>query len=235
MATSRFKALTFDCYGTLIDWESGILAALRPWVGAQRADITDDQLLEAFGQSEARWEALAPTARYPDILDIVQLEIARAFDLTVDRHERNLLSGSIGDWPAFDDSQAALIALGKRFKLVVLSNIDRASFALSQTRLGAAFDAVVTAEDVQSYKPALAHFQRGLEVVKTQWGIAPEQVLHVAQSLYHDHVPARQLGLATAWVDRRRNKPGWGATPAPPEEITPDIVVANMAELAAAV
>lgn len=229
---NKFKVLTFDCYGTLIDWETGILAVLRPWARQHDLDLTDDDLLEMYGEAETRWEAVAPTARYSDLLRIVQADISRKLNIQPNQEESDALADSVRDWPAFPDSVEALAVLKKTHKLVILSNIDRESFSHSNAKLHVQFDAIITAEEAAAYKPNTSHFTRCFKLL-ADWGIEQREILHVAQSLYHDHVPAKRLGLTTAWVDRRRGKQGYGATPAPAEEVTPDIVVANMAELAA--
>src|SRR6266536_3269041 len=206
MRLSDFTALTLDCYGTLIDWEAGILAALRPWAQAHEVTAGDQALLAAFGRAESRRQAAAPTAPYPQIL------------------------ASVKDWPAFPDSAAALADLKEHYKLVIVSNVDRASFRHSNARLGVTFDAVVTAEDAGAYKPALRHFQLALARL-AEMGVARGQVLHVAQSLFHDHAPAKRLGLRTMWVNRRGDRGhGGGATPAA-AAVTPDGEVPTMAAL----
>jgi putative hydrolase of the HAD superfamily len=139
----------------------------------------------------------------------------------------------VPDWPAFDDSHNALIRLGERFKLIVLSNVDRASFAGSQARLGVEFTSVLTAQDVGSYKPAPRNFE-ALVAETRRLGVADGKLLHVAQSLFHDHVPAKLAGLSTAWINRRHDRPGWGATPPPRAEVKPDWEFRSMAALAAA-
>jgi putative hydrolase of the HAD superfamily len=139
----------------------------------------------------------------------------------------------VPDWPAFDDSPAALAALGRRFKLIILSNVDRASFAGSNRRLGVRFDSVLTAQDIGSYKPSAQNFD-ALLAEAGRLGVTEDKLLHAAQSLFHDHVPAKRAGLATVWINRRQGRPGWGATPAPPAEITPDWEFPSMAAFAAA-
>jgi 2-haloacid dehalogenase len=143
------------------------------------------------------------------------------------------LATSVADWPAFPDSPGALAELSSRYKLVILSNVDRRSFAGSNARLGVRFDAVITAEDVGSYKPSLRNFEVLVETVRAM-GVAEGRLLHAAQSLFHDHVPARSLGLPTAWIDRRGERAGWGATPPPDVVVTPDWTFPSMAAFAAA-
>jgi 2-haloacid dehalogenase len=231
MRLGDFSALTFDCYGTLIDWEAGILTALRPWTAGQRVEVDDEELLAAFGRAEARREAAEPTAPYPRILAGVLDDLAEEFGAAASREETETFGGSVKDWPAFPDSAAALAYLRRRYRLVIVSNVDRASFRHSNDRLGVTFDAVVTAEDAGAYKPAPNHFQLALERL-AEMGVAKDRVLHVAQSLYHDHVPAKRLGLRTMWVNRRGDRgQGGGATPAAPAPVTPDGEVPTLAAL----
>ena len=144
------------------------------------------------------------------------------------------LGGSVVDWPAFPDSHDALLALSERFKLIILSNVDRASFAESNSRLGVAFTSILTAQDIGSYKPSQRNFD-ALTGEAARLGIGQGKLLHVAQSLFHDHVPAKRAGLPTVWINRRHARPGWGATPEPSAPVTPDWEFPSMAALAAAV
>jgi 2-haloacid dehalogenase len=231
MRLRDFSALTFDCYGTLIDWETGILAALRPWKAAHGVEVDDEDLLAAFGRAESRREAADPTAPYPRILASVLEDLAEAFGTPASPEEGAAFGDSVKDWPVFPDSPEALAYLKRHYKLVIVSNVDRASFRHSNARLGVSFDAVVTAEDAGAYKPAPNHFWLALARL-AEMGIAKDQVLHVAQSLYHDHVPAKQLGLRTIWVNRRtaHGRDG-GATPAASAPVTPDGEVPTLAAL----
>jgi len=126
---------------------------------------------------------------------------------------------------------AWLRRLSRRYRLIILSNVDRASFAGSNERLGVTFSGIVTAEDVGSYKPSPRNFEALLREA-ARLGVAEGRLLHVAQSLFHDHVPAKAAGLPTVWIDRRKNAAGWGATPAPPTDVTPDLTFTSMQELA---
>lgn len=222
---SSVDALTFDCYGTLIDWEAGILAGLRRVLAPHGVAATDDELLEAYARAEAEIEA-GPYRRYREVLGEGLRRVARGHGVEATADEALAFGGSVGEWPAFPDSAAALSRLAKRFRLGVITNCDDDLFALSNRRLGFVFDWVVTAEQVGAYKPDPRNFEVALE----RLGLRRERVLHVAQSLFHDHVPAKRLGLATAWIDRRRGRPGFGATP--PAEATPDLVAPDMATFA---
>jgi len=221
----RFDVLTFDCYGTLIDWEAGILAALRAPLGAHGIAESDDDVLAAFARHEAEIEA-GPYRRYRDVLGEVLAAMVGHFGAEASAEQRATFGGSVADWPAFPDSAAALAALHERFKLGVITNCDDDLFAASQRKLGVEFDYLVTAQQAKRYKPN----PRGFELMFERVGLPPARILHVAQSLYHDHVPAKRLGLSTVWVNRRAGKPGSGATP--PAEATPDLVVPDMATLA---
>src|SRR5262245_12519960 len=229
MRLHDFKALTFDCYGTLIDWESGILAAFAPWRKRTGVAVDDNRLLEMFAEAESRIQAEEPTILYPDALALGLQRIGERLKAPATPDETRAFGQSVKDWPAFTDSAAALAYLKQHYKLVVLSNIDRASFAHSNKKLGVAFDAVVTAQDVGSYKPALNHFKVGLETL-AKMGVPKDKVLHTAQSLFHDHVPGKKIGLTTMWINRRKGKAGGGAT-MPVGAVQPDGEVPSMAAM----
>jgi len=229
----RFRALTFDCYGTLIDWEAGIISVLRPWAERHHIAAEDGELLTAFGEVEARCEQEHPRRLYADILRTVGADIGGRWGLARDPAMGEAVSRSIEQWPAFPDSAGALARLARRYKMVIVSNVDRGGFAHSLPKLGITFDAVVTAQDVGSYKPDPAHFYEAFRQLAAQ-GVPRDLVLHVAQSLYHDHVPAKALGMTTVWINRRMGKEGWGATLPPGTPVTPDAQFATLAEFAAA-
>jgi 2-haloacid dehalogenase len=222
-----FEALTFDCYGTLIDWESGIVSALRQVLGPRGIEPPDDELLEVFAGLEAQAEA-GPYLAYRTILDRCVRGVASRYGTAASDDEAATFADSVGDWPAFADSTAALRRLQARFRLGVITNCDDDLFARSAARLGIAFDWVVTAQSVGSYKPDERNFTVALERI----GLPRERVLHVAQSLFHDHVTAQRLGFATAWIDRRHDRPGSGATP--PADARPDATFPDMASFAEA-
>jgi len=223
----RFDALTFDCYGTLIDWEAGILGALRRVLGPRGVVPPDDELLERYARSEAVAEA-GPYLSYREILGRCLREIGISYAVTPDDMEVATFGGSVVDWPAFPDSAAALERLHTRFRLGVLTNCDDDLFAGSARRLGIEFDWVVTAQQVGSYKPNPQNFQTMVD----RLGIPRDRILHVAQSLFHDHVPAKALGLTTVWIDRRHDRTGFGATR--PAEAVPDATFPDMASFAKA-
>lgn len=230
----EYKALTFDCYGTLIDWEAGLTPILRNWAERSSVRSDDEDLLAAFGEAEAAAESEHPTLLYPNILRLVLQMMAVRFGVATDPQAEDDLARSVGEWPAFPDSRDALRALKIHYKLGILSNIDRASFARSNQRLGVEFDLIVTAEDVGSYKPDERNF-RALLAKLAEARIAPDRVLHVAQSLYHDHVPAQRLGLRTVWINRRMGKVAPGATVSPEVLVFPDLEFSSMEAFSEAV
>ena len=218
----RFEVLTFDCYGTLIDWETGIVAALRR---AASWPVTDEALLERFAEHEAEAES-GEYRPYREVLAAAARGVARDAGLELSEDAAAAFGQSVGDWPAFPDSPGALRRLAERYRLGVVTNCDEELFAASNERLGVRFDWVITAERVRSYKPNPRHFEVALEEI----GLPRERLLHVAQSLFHDHVPAKLLGLSTVWIDRRAGRAGSGATP--PADAEPDAVFPSLAAFA---
>jgi 2-haloalkanoic acid dehalogenase type II len=225
-----FKALTFDCYGTLIDWESGILAELKPWVAGSGRTLSDDQILEGFGEEESRCETATPSKLYPGILADTFRALGSRWEIPAGEAQAAEFGRSVPRWPAFADSAAALAYLKQHYKLIILSNVDRASFAESNKKPQVAFDKIVTAQDVGSYKPDPRNFRRLLAELETM-GLAKEQILHTAQSLYHDVAPAKSMGLKTAWINRRKGRAGAGATVLPKGDATPDVEFPSMVAL----
>jgi 2-haloacid dehalogenase len=231
---TKFKALSFDCYGTLIDWEAGIAAVLSLWAREQGLDLTDEELLLAYADNEAAVERETPSALYPDVL-------AAAFRRTADMLGRSVsdvwaqrLGNSVPDWPVFADSADALARLAKHYRLIILSNVHRDGFAGSNRRLRGEFAAIITAEDVGAYKPAENHF-RALDTTLAELGVERTALLHVAQSLFHDHVPAKREGMPSVWINRRHDRPGWGATPEPSDEWSYNRELRSMGDFADAV
>jgi 2-haloacid dehalogenase len=234
MDLTEIEALSFDCYGTLIDWEAGLAAVLTPWARDRGLDLAEENLLTGYAEAEAAVEAEQPTAAYPEILAESLRRLGARLDGTVDARDTARIAGSVPDWPAFPDSPDALAVLARHYRLIILSNVDRNSFAASQRRLGVTFTRVLTAEDIGSYKPSPRNFSALQEAADTI-GIGRGRLLHVAQSLFHDHVPAKAAGLPTVWINRRADRPGWGATPAPPAPVTPDAEFRSLAAFAEAV
>jgi 2-haloalkanoic acid dehalogenase type II len=234
----RFRALTFDCYGTLIDWEAGIWDALQPLImNNQCTSLKREQALEAFAVHESRLEAENPQTTYPRILQTVHVQVAQAFGLRTTRDLDKDFGDSIAHWPAFPDTADALRYLKTRFRLVILSNVSRAGFAASRRKLGVEFDAVYTAEDIGSYKPDPQNFRYMLKRLHADFGIEKADILHTAQSLFHDHSPAANMGLSTAWIDRQRlsQTGAWGATHKLKEVPQTDYLFHSMGEMADAV
>ena len=225
MDLGRFEVLTFDCYGTLIDWESGINAAFAPILGSLPAAPGRDALLETYARHEQAAESGAYLP-YRQVLANACRGVCVEFGVQPREEDVRAFVESIGQWPAFPDTSAALQRLAARYRLGVITNCDDDLFELSRQRLGTRFDWVITAEQARSYKPDRRNFELALRTIRRP----KEAILHVAQSLYHDHVPAQELGLATAWIDRRRGQPGFGATPVASAE--PDLVLPDLRSLA---
>lgn len=228
----RVKALTFDCYGTIVDWETGILEALEPLRERYGIELGDEAVLAAFGRAEAKREAEKPSAPYPEILADCWKDLVDEWDVPADEEKAAAFAATIGEWPLFPDSKGALKKLKGRFVLGLLSNVDRASFARTAAKLGFDLDEVMTAEEIGSYKPDPRNFEFAIARFAAR-GIDKSEIVHVAQSLYHDHVPAQGLGLQTVWVNRRAGKSGSGATVAADVPVTPDLVVESLADLLA--
>ena len=211
MKLRDFRALTFDCYGTLIDWESGLMAALQPLMRLAGREGARDAVLAEFAAHESAQQATTPAMLYPQLLTEVHRRLARDWGVVAPEAAHVAFGRSIPDWPAFPDTVEALRYLKQHFRLIILSNVDRDSFRASNVRLGGTFDAIYTAQDIGSYKPDRRNFDYLVDRVREQ-GTPPEKLLHVAQSLFHDHVPAQAIGLRSAWIDRRHASGGWGAT-----------------------
>ncbi|SDH24446.1 putative hydrolase of the HAD superfamily [Lentzea fradiae] len=234
MDLTKFQALSFDCYGTLIDWETGISAVLTPWARESGLEITEEELLRAYADQEAAVAASTPAPLYPEVLAESFRRTGEALGRPVSDEQARRLGDSVPDWPAFPDSAEALARLASRYRLIIVSNVHRAGFAGSNRQLRGDFAAIITAEDVGGYKPAENHF-RALDAKLAELGVERSRLLHVAQSLFHDHVPAKREGLRSVWINRRKNRPGWGATPQPSEEFGYDLEFASMGEFADAV
>jgi len=214
-----YSTLTFDCYGTLIDWETGILHGLAPLL--ERANgIDPQQALQSHALHESEQQALTPHRPYRDLLAVVYRRLAEQWQIPVSWDDCVRYGQSVPNWPAFADSADALAYLSEHYRLVILSNVDNASFAASNEKLGVAFDAVYTAEDIGSYKPNPANFDY-LTTQLSRCGVRAEQILHTAESLFHDHVPAQRHGLTSCWIHRRHHTTGYGATrdPGPVPEV----------------
>ena len=231
---NQFEAFTFDCYGTLIDWETGILNGTRPVLAAHGISLSDDELLETFAEFETYVElsvcpVCAPMLTYKEVLTLVLFRFSQKYGFELAPEQTVALRNSLQDWPAFPDSAEALKKLKTKKKLGILSNVDDNLFAYSAQKLEVEFDWVVTAEQVGSYKPSHNNFEKMLERLQLPKG----KVLHVAQSLHHDHKPAKDLGFTTVWINRRKDKGGFGATA--PQSANPDMEFPDMKSFAQAV
>jgi 2-haloacid dehalogenase len=222
---SRFEILTFDCYGTLIDWETGILSSLRRILSAHGKKLDDPTLLKLYGDFELASEQ-GPFRPYREVLQSVVRRFGAQLGFHPTDDEARSLPGSLPHWKPWPDTVAALQQLQNRFRMAIISNVDDDLFATTRPQLQVEFDGVITAEQAQAYKPSLKIFELALSRIK-----APaHRVLHVGQSVYHDVVPAQALGLATVWVNRPSARPGVGAVKA--AEAKPDLEVSSLAELA---
>lgn len=228
-----FKVLTFDCYGTLIDWETGMVNGVKPLTAKLDRAPSRDEILEAHAYYESTTQAQTPAKPYSELLAVVYKRLAEEWGIAVDWDECLVYGRSVKDWPAFPDSAEALRYLKQHYKLVILSNVDNASFQHSNRKLGVDFDARYTAEDIGSYKPAARNFTYMLAQLE-RLGIGKGDILHTAESLFHDHGPANQHGLANCWIHRRHDQEGFGATMNPGDMPTFDFTFHSMAEMAAA-
>lgn len=218
---SQFEVLIFDCYGTLIDWETGILTAVRRALSAHGVSAADKDILEKYAALEAELEA-GPYLPYRVVLTRVMEALGRHFGVTFTRAENDSLADSIKDWLPFPDTVEALRRLSTKYKLAILSNIDCDLFRDTARHLEIDLDHVITAQQAGSYKPARSNFEMALGKI----GRPKEKILHVAESVYHDIIPAQAIGLKTVWLYRRMGKDGSGATKAaaaPPGLVLPDL------------
>lgn len=233
MKLTDFKALTFDCYGTLIDWETGMTEALEPLIRQMPRSPTRNEILAAHARHEASQQRTTPGKRYSELLAIVYKRLAEEWGVAAPHEDCARYGASIALWPAFPDSAEALGYLKKHYKLAILSNVDNASFAHSNKKLNVTFDAIYTAEDIGSYKPETRNFDYMLEKLATL-GLAKADILHTAESLFHDHQTANVLGLRSCWIHRRHGEEGFGATMNPGEMPKVDFTFNSMADLARA-
>ena len=207
MRFSDFRALTFDCYGTLIDWETGLFAALQGLITCAPRRRSRDEVLRDFALHEAEQEHFTPTMKYSQLLAVVYKRIAENWEAPAPWAECATFAASLRTWEPFSDTLAALRYLKSHYRLYVLSNVDNESFSFTARKLGVQFDGVITAEDIGSYKPSLRNFEYMLARLRSQ-GIEQGRILHVAQSLVHDHEPANELGLASCWINRQHGSAG---------------------------
>jgi 2-haloacid dehalogenase len=232
----QFRALSFDCYGTLIDWETGLRAALGRWAALQDIDASADELIGWFSEIETVVEQeRTPAPVYPEVLAETLRRIGARYGTVVTEDDAQAFGASVPEWPAFPDSADALGRLKRRFQLIIVSNVDSASFAASNALLGVEFDRIITASEVGAYKPSPPHFEE-LFASLPALGVGRSELLHVAQSLFHDHEPAARYGLPSVWIDRRHDQKGPGATPwATIESVRPHWRFPTLASFAEAV
>jgi len=230
MKLRDYKALTFDVYGTLIDWESGMVAGLAPLTGQVSRSLSRDEILEAHAFHESTTQAQTPAKRYSDVLALVYRRLAEEWGVAVTWEECCAYGASVKDWPAFPDSAEALAYLREHYRLVVLSNVDNTSFAASDARLGRPFHVVCTAEDAGAYKPSDRNFEYMLAVL-ARAGVCKGDILHTAESMFHDHGPANRHGLANCHIFRRHDRPGFGATMNPGDMPSVGMRFDSMAEM----
>jgi 2-haloacid dehalogenase len=230
MKLKDFKALTFDCYGTLIDWETGLYTALQPLLKKGGVTAKRDEVLATFARHESVQEAATPQMIYSELLAEVHRRLAREWNVSDDEKDAVAFGKSVPDWPAFPDTEASLQYLQRYYKLVILSNVDRESFAGTNRRLGVAFDAICTAQDIGSYKPDPRNFAYLINTV-AGLGVLKRNILHTAESLRHDHEPGQAAGLATAWIHRRHQLEGCGATSPPVGTPRYDFRFTSLAEM----
>jgi 2-haloacid dehalogenase len=225
------EVVSFDCYGTLIDWESGIVSGLRPVLENHGVEATNDEILDLHAQTEHKLQATSKRGGYVKYRDVLGEEVREAgkrWGFEPDPSEIRALPDSLRHWRPFPDTVAALRALKERYKLAIISNVDDGLFALTACHLEVEFDWIITAEQAGTYKPSSNNFEVALERI----GVAPDKLLHAAESLFHDIVPAKELGLSTVWVNRRAGKEGSGATP--PARAEPDLEVPDLRTLVSA-
>jgi len=228
-----FEILTFDCYGTLIDWESGLLESLEPLTTRLDKELSRNEILEAYARLEPIQQAHTPTKLYSELMATVYKRMAEQWAIPVSWDECLRFGESLKNWSAFPDSVEALAYLKQHFKLAILSNVDNESFAASNATLSITFDAIYTAQDIGSYKPDDNNFNYMIDRLAAA-GIAKSKILHTAQSLFHDHAPANRHGLNSCWIDRQHIQDGSGATPPPADMPHYDFRFCSMAELAEA-
>ncbi|WP_321885799.1 haloacid dehalogenase type II [Burkholderia cenocepacia] len=221
MSITDFKALSFDCYGTLVDWEAGMRAALKPITDNSARRLGPDEILERHARHAIALEQSTPWKLYRDLLPIVYKRLAEELSVPVKWDDCAAYGRSIGKWPIFSDTIECLQYLKKHYRIVILSNVDNANFSETNRLLGTQFDAVITAEDIGAYKPSHNNFEYMIEHVGS-WNIGRHELLHVACSLFHDVKPAQDCGLTTCFINRRHGMQGSGATPHPDSHVQAD-------------
>ena len=224
---SRFEILTFDCYGTLINWEDGILGCLRRILATHGQQIDDATILRLYGDFEAKAEQ-GEYRSYREVLNSVVRRFGKQFGFAPCEEQVRSLAESLKEWKPWPDTVEALRLLKSRFRLAIISNVDDDLFAATRPQLAVEFSQIVTAQQARAYKPSLKIFELALSRI----GVPAHRILHVGQSLYHDVIPAQSLGMATVWVNRPSARKGVGAVKA--AEAQPELQVITVAELATA-
>ncbi len=224
----KYGVVSFDCYGTLIDWEGGLISGMRPVLDNHGVNITDEEILALHARTESELQSASKKGayvKYRKVLGDTVRRFGEEYSFEPEPSEVRALADSLRHWEPFPDTVEALWALKERYELAIITNADDGLFALSSCHLEVEFDWIITAEQAGTYKPSLENF----EVALGRIGVEREKLLHVAQSLFHDIVPAKKMGLDTVWVDRRKGKEGFGATP--PAEAEPDLEVPDLKTL----
>jgi 2-haloalkanoic acid dehalogenase type II len=234
MKLSDFKMLTFDTYGTLIDWESGIYNGLGPLLDKLPINLSRDEVLELFAAYERQQQAEYPQQLYSELLADVSRAMAKKWQLKVSDEEAFDFGRSVKNWPEFADSAASLQYLRQHYLVATVTNCDRISYMGSNARLEIEWDGIYTAQDIGCYKPNLRNFDYMFERARRDLGVLPHEILHVAQSLTHDMVPATQMGMTKVWINRRHDVEGLGATAPPHGEYTIEFEFNSMADFVAA-
>jgi 2-haloacid dehalogenase len=226
MSFDSIRLITFDCYGTLIDWETGILAAMRPLFSRNGLQIADHELLQQYGEVEAELEA-GPYLPYREVLSLALQGVGSRLGVKISADDGRQFAESLPRWEPFPDTVVSLQSLEKSFRLGIISNVDDDLFSATWKKLPVRFDVVVTAQQVESYKPSFKNFQEALR----RSGLRREEILHAGQSVYHDVIPANSLGIQSVWVNRPSIRPGSGA--ARPAIAQPSVEVHSLGEMAA--
>lgn len=219
-----FEVLSFDCYGTLIDWETGIISALKPLFSKNNIILKNDRILEIYAQFEPEIQK-GNFHNYKYVLTKLMECFSEELGFDLEKNKSKTLVNSLQNWPPFPDAVTVLKKLKQKYKLAIISNIDDDLFQRSNYLLQVKFDWIITAEQVKSYKPSMNNFEQAINRI----AVPKEKILHIAQSIYHDIVPAKKAGLSTVWVNRRKNKIGFGATREAYAQ--PDLEVGNLIKL----
>ena len=230
MKLSDYKLLTFDTYGTLIDWESGIYNALQPLLDKLPLKLGRDEVIELFAEFESQQQRDTPAQIYISLFSDVSRLIAKKWQIKLSDEEAATFGRSVKHWPAFDDAAESLKYLRQHYRMATLTNCDRISYMGSNSRLEIEWDAIYTAQDAGHYKPNLRNFEFMFENARRDLGILPGEILHVAQSLTHDMIPASKMGMTKVWINRRHDAEGFGATSPPTDDYSVEWEFNSMAE-----